>query len=144
MQKIEFIITCCHCEISNNKYSMEHQDWKPVILRKPQTKESLIKKGNYTIEKKQNLGNNKSFSDISARKLEQEEIPQLPKVSPALSAAISKGRTEKTLTRKDLARLCNLKESIIADYETGKAIPQTREIQIISKHLGVPLKKNME
>jgi ribosome-binding protein aMBF1 (putative translation factor) len=123
---------------------MDHQDWKPVVLVKPKTKETELKKGNFVTEKKFSAGTNKNNkSDILARKLEDEEIPVIAKVSKKLADAISDGRRNKNLTRKELANLCNMKESDITLYETCKAIPRNDQLQLMSKHLGIVLRKNM-
>lgn len=125
---------------------MNQQDFTPLILKKVLTKEQKIKKGKYVAVKKVNAGGNKAAnqSDVSAKKLDQEELPQVPKVSRALATAITNARVAKKLTRKDLGNLCSMTEADITAYETCKAIPQAAQLRTMSKHLGVVLKKNME
>jgi len=114
------------------------------VLRKTKTKEDLIKAGQYTVEKKEAGGTNKiKNTDISARKLEEEELPVIKTVSKGLSGAIVKARVEKGWKRKDLAMQCSLQESVIADYENGKAIFKIGEVNKIGRALGIVLKKDM-
>lgn len=120
---------------------MEHQDWKTLVIRgKPldQTKNAM-RAGQYeTVEK------SKKNPDLHKAKIEHEtENFELPRVSHALSQTIQQARTSHHWTRKELANKLNVKESVIADYENGKAIPEGHLLQKLSKILGVTLRKNM-
>jgi putative transcription factor len=103
-----------------------NQDWTTVVLRKPQTTTQKI----VNPQKPQTV------------KIEQEtEDFRHEKVSRELSLSIQKARTDKKWTRKDLAIKINEKESVITDYETGKAIPNGIILQKMSKALGITLRK---
>ncbi len=116
---------------------MDQQDWNEVIIRGKRTKEQAIREGNYVAEKKRPV-------DRHAQKLEQEtENFEHQKVSHNLAQAIQQARASKGLTRKELAQHLNVKVGVIADYETGKAIPNNVLLQKLSRAVGVILKKKM-
>jgi ribosome-binding protein aMBF1 (putative translation factor) len=121
---------------------MNHQDWTPVTISKPKTREQLIREGHRTIEKKDNGGGNKQTShDMSTRALETEEIPHLVTTGLDLGKAISSARSSKKLNQADLARLCNVNAGVIRDYENGSAIVESEVLNKINKVLGINLKK---
>lgn len=75
-------------------------------------------------------------------KLETEsENFRVEKVSHNLSQTIQQTRASKGWSRKEFAQRLNVKESIVADYETGKAIPNNTIMQKMSRVLGVTLRK---
>lgn len=88
---------------------MEHQDWKPVVL-----------KGN----KKSSKTQNKKFNgDNKMAKIDQATDVVKPKFFPRdLAQQIIKYRTNNKLNRKQFAQRLNIKESLLADIETCKAV----------------------
>lgn len=52
-----------------------------------------------------------------------------------------KARTGKKLSQKQLAQLMNEKPSLIADYESGRAIPNGQVISKLNRVLGCKLPK---
>jgi putative transcription factor len=101
------------------------QDWKPVIFKKQEEKKV------HTLHK-----------NVKINKIEQEtEDFRHEKITRDLSLAIQKARNDKGWTRKEFAAKINEKEAVIADYETGKAIPSGIIINKMNKVLGVSLKK---
>jgi len=116
---------------------MDHQDWREVVLRGKRSKEQNIRDGNYTVGKKRQ-------ENRHIQKLEQEsESFEHQKVSYNLAQAIQQGRCDKGWSRQELAQRLNVKVSVVADYETRKAIPNNLLLQKLSRLLGVTLKKNM-
>ncbi|KAL2100305.1 hypothetical protein ACEWY4_004699 [Coilia grayii] len=53
---------------------------------------------------------------------------------------IQQGRSNKGLTQKDLATKINEKPQVIADYETGKAIPNNQVMGKIERAIGLKLR----
>ncbi|XP_056145025.1 endothelial differentiation-related factor 1 homolog [Lampris incognitus] len=53
---------------------------------------------------------------------------------------IQQGRQDKGLTQKDLATKINEKPQVIADYETGKAIPNNQVMGKIERAIGLKLR----
>jgi putative transcription factor len=77
---------------------------------------------------------------MSARKLEEaEEAGKIAKVDKSLSKAIMQARTAKKMTQKDLATAVNEKPQVIAEYESGKAVPNPQIISKLERKLGTKL-----
>ncbi|KAG6897851.1 Endothelial differentiation- factor 1, partial [Termitomyces sp. T32_za158] len=54
--------------------------------------------------------------------------------------AIQDGRMALKLSQKDLAQKVNEKPSIIQDYESGKAVPNTQVLGKLERTLGIKLR----
>lgn len=54
--------------------------------------------------------------------------------------AIQQARMEKGLSQKDCAQKINEKPSVLQDYESGKAIPNTQILSKLERALGVKLR----
>jgi putative transcription factor len=77
---------------------------------------------------------------MSTRKLEEaDDVGKIAKVDKELSKAIMQARMAKKLTQKDLATAINEKPQVVAEYESGKAIPNPQIITKLEKHLGCKL-----
>lgn len=112
---------------------MDHQDWNTVVINGKQSTTPKISEG-----VKRPQGNS------HLRKLENEtENLHHQKVSHNLAQTIQNSRNEKGWTRAELAQRINVKAGVVADYETGKAIPDGVVLQRLSRALGVTLRKNM-
>ena len=106
---------------------MDHQDWKPVILKKNKKLEKIIEK-----VKVNNLNSN-SNQNINIKKLETEDI-KLEYIDKKVSKKIAKARLEQKISQQDLAnRLC-VKKNIINDLESGKILKNNK---IIRKTLNI-------
>ena len=120
---------------------MEHQDWTTVTLKKKNNKpktntnESSIPVSQHI--NKQNKSNVNSA--IIERKMDEGTF-ELPKVTHNLQQQLQKARQEKSMTQKELANKCNLTESTVKSYESGKAVPNQSDIDKMSKALGIRLK----
>jgi len=62
------------------------------------------------------------------------------KVAPSVGKAIAQSRQEKGLTQKDLGTKINEKPQVIAEYESGKAIPNPAILAKLERALGVKLR----
>lgn len=123
------------------------QDWTPVVLKAKTPTGSAKQKINQA--QRQNLevetvrkpfaGRNKQTPDVRV-KADDDENPVIPKVSHSVAQQITSARTAKGWTRKDLAQKLNVKEVIIAEYETSKATPDHKLLQRMRTVLGAPLK----
>ncbi|CRH00154.1 multiprotein bridging factor type 1, putative [Plasmodium relictum] len=130
---------------------MDHQDLKPVIWHKnekktkPKNIEEARKLGiDVEIEKKYFGGKNKSSKGNliieNKAKIEQEnENFKIDRVTPTFSRALQQARMNKKLTQAQLARLINESETVIKEYENGKAIPNNVIIQKLNRVLGINL-----
>lgn len=108
---------------------MDHQDWTTIIINKVDKDKKLPK----NIVKKTDLP--KPIINSSVKLDENDEVINIKYVSKDISQQVIMGRIAKKLTRKDLANKLNLKEDIIADIETGKAIYNGNTIAKIKKCL---------
>jgi len=70
---------------------------------------------------------------------ETEEL-QHQRVSLDVGKTIQLGRQNKNLTQKDLATKINEKPQVIAEYESGKAIPNNQVIGKIERAIGLKLR----
>lgn len=81
-----------------------------------------------------------SATIMSAKKLEEAtDVGTIAKVDKSLSKAIMQARMDKNLTQKDLATAINEKPQVVAQYESGKAIPNPQVIAKLERKLGVKL-----
>ena len=78
-----------------------------------------------------------SATIMSAKKLEEAtDVGTIAKVDKSLSKAIMQARTAKKMTQKDLGTAINEKPQVVAEYESGKAIPNPQIISKLERALG--------
>lgn len=104
---------------------MEHQDWKTVILRKKNTKPPPPK-----------APRNAKFKKMDS---DDPEPPQT--LNHSVKICIQQGRVANKLTQKQLAHKLNLPVQTIAEYESGKAIPNRQILSKIGRVIGINLNK---
>ena len=113
-----------------NKYldQLDHQDWKPVIIRKnaKQNVESVKKKLNNETLKKISIEN----------KAENDELKH-KQITIKLRYSIQKARCNQSLTQKQLAQKVNLSLQIISNIESGKAIYNHQHINKLKRFLKI-------
>ncbi|CAN0178560.1 unnamed protein product [Phaeothamnion confervicola] len=136
-----------------------NQDWEEVTLRKgraPQTAGAknvalaqAARAGAVTTERKFTGGTNASahHQPANARKLDEEtEEFKHQTVDRSLAQAIQQGRLAKGMTQKQLGTAINEKPQVVAEYESGKAIPNPAILTKLDRALGIhlprPPKKN--
>lgn len=123
---------------------MSHFDTKPLILKRALTTSEKVKNGIIKTEVKHVTGN-KSNSDIDKRKVEAGLIAP-PKMPHELSQAISRARTEKKLTRDQLAQKLAVSKDVITKLETpGTLLSEIKNLTLLftklNKALGTTFKK---
>ena len=119
-------------------------DSKPVVLRRNLTHDEKLKNGVFKTESKHITGN-KTSSDIDKRKVEAGILAP-PKMTHELSQAISKARTEKKLTRDQLAQKMAVSKDVVAKLETpGTLLTEINNLTLLftklNKILGTNFKK---
>jgi putative transcription factor len=102
---------------------MHHQDSDNIVLNKKEK-----------VQQKQNPPGTSKF-----RALDSEDPPPPETIKNSISFRIQQARQLKKMTRKDLAKGLNIKEFIITEYETGKAIPNNQVLRSIGNILGIKL-----
>ena len=121
----------------SNNYGFAHQDLETVVIRGKgaHIKKQKERSGEKTTQKKFDATHSNAM-----RKLDENgETFKVDKVNPKVVKAIIAGRTAKNWKRKDLAMRTQLTESIITEYETGKAKPNIGQIKKMERALGVKL-----
>ncbi|KAG8713944.1 multiprotein-bridging factor 1 [Ceratobasidium sp. 394] len=74
-------------------------------------------------------------------KLDREnDVAPPAKVLPSVGKAMQSARMELKLSQKDLAAKVNEKQSVLQDYESGKAIPNPQVLGKLERVLGVKLR----
>jgi putative transcription factor len=119
--------------------SQFQQDWNEVGWTdggkahqgsKKQELQKAARAGNLDAEKKIGAGSNKQVSAIgtpvNAGKLEESEELKVSTVSLELRKLLQQERMKANLKQQELAQACNLKATVIQDYEAGKAIPNSQ------------------
>ncbi|XP_030639971.1 endothelial differentiation-related factor 1 homolog isoform X1 [Chanos chanos] len=133
---------------------MAESDWDTVtILRKkgPSSAQAKSKQAVAAAQrrgeevettKKWSAGQNKQHMVTkNTAKLDREtEELHHQRVSLEVGKVIQKGRQDKGMTQKDLATKINEKPQVIADYESGKAIPNNQIMGKIERAIGLRLR----
>jgi ribosome-binding protein aMBF1 (putative translation factor) len=125
---------------------MDFQDWKDVKWDKRGEKSknesdktflnNQIRKGNVTQTiKKGSANQNKVNIVTNAKKIDSEEETFKHKLIGDIGKKIAQARCEKKLTQKQLANFLNLQESMVKNYETGKAIYNAEIVNRMEKFL---------
>uniref|UniRef100_A0A8C5WDR2 HTH cro/C1-type domain-containing protein n=1 Tax=Leptobrachium leishanense TaxID=445787 RepID=A0A8C5WDR2_9ANUR len=133
---------------------MAESDWDTVtVLRKKgpsaaqaKSKQAIIaaqRKGDdVETSKKWSAGQNKQHTITNKTAKLDRETEELhhDRVSLEVGKVIQQSRPATAMTQKDLATKINEKPQVIADYESGKAIPSNQVMGEIERTLGVKLR----
>lgn len=119
------------------------QQWEPVVLRKTKTPQQVSRENSVTVPKSARPNHKgDDGSGVNKRKLEQDDPTySLPIVTREMGIQISQARCKLGLTQAQLAQKCNLKLSIIQEYEKGQGIYDRKNLNPICRALGITLKK---
>ena len=109
--------------------ALDHQDWKPVVIKTNQKTEETKKSSKGLSEGQQ--------KDIKLMKQVEEGDLQHKKVSPEIRKQIQQKRGTLKWTQKQLAQKVNLQVSIINEIETGKAKYNPQHITKIRRVLQI-------
>ena len=113
---------------------MQHQDWKPVILRggkMPPKKKNVIAQKNKGLEK----------STKNKKLDESTEAKKITYITPKIKQQFINGRVAKKWKQKDLANAMSIPVKRIQEIESGKAINNMAYFQKIARKLGIKLEK---
>lgn len=107
---------------------MNHQDWTEIILKNPNVKKLTQEKEkpstHFEVTKQQKI--DKETENLSHEKVGLDVGKKIQNLR------IAKGFK----TQKQLANALNIKDDLIKQYETGKAIPDNQIMQKLKKVLG--------
>jgi putative transcription factor len=131
---------------------MQGQDWTDVIIHKGRTAapsvNAAIQHGQPVVtEKKREGGTNKPMHHhpvTTAIKLDHEtESFEHKHLSHDFKKTLMQARLQKKMSQADLGKTINERANVIADYETGKVVPNPAVVSKLSRSLGVKLNINM-
>ncbi|NBX48612.1 XRE family transcriptional regulator [bacterium] len=107
---------------------MDHQDWEPVVFRKP--KLDVVTVHRDPLAEQRN----------ALRKLENEE-KKCPKLALDMRQKLTQARIAYKLSQTDLAKKINVRQQLIQELESGKCIPDSEKsvLNKLQKVLNVSL-----
>lgn len=113
-----------------NKRTMEHQDWKQIILNKK-----------FSAQNKSHVLDRSTQEYSKAKKMDDEtENVKHEQVGLSLGKKIQNARMAVGFkSQKDLAQAINVKSDVIMAYESGKAIPDNIIMQKLRRVLKTKL-----
>ena len=127
---------------------LPHQDWNTITFTGTTGK---AKKGERAVQDAQRkgaevetirklAGNNQHGPVINMRKLADEtDIIPVAELPHEFRMAMQKARVAATLSQADLAKRINEKQSVINEYESGRAVPNPQVIVKIERALNCRL-----
>ncbi|CAG9332884.1 unnamed protein product [Blepharisma stoltei] len=126
-----------------------HQDWNRVVFTGPVGK---AKKGEQAIQdaqrrganietvRKAQGGHNQHGPQVNIRKLAEEtDVVDVPQLSHEFRIEMQKARVAAGLSQADLAKRINEKQSVVNEYESGRAVPDNQVIVKIERALNCRL-----
>jgi putative transcription factor len=126
-----------------------HQDWNRVVLTanaKPKKGEKAMseamRRGQDVESLRRQSGNAQHDGPNIRRLAEETDVPQVVTVGHEFGQMMMKARMEMNLKQQDLALRINEKQTVVKDYESGKAVPNPSVILKIERALNVHLPRN--
>ncbi|KAJ3218808.1 multiprotein-bridging factor 1 [Dinochytrium kinnereticum] len=117
---------------------------RPAVLKSEAEINAARRSGvNVSTEKKIVQNNNgPAYDPGKAAKLDREtEDFKIERLGLSVGKAIQQGRQAKNLTQKDLATKINEKQTVVNEYESGKAAnPNQQVLQKMERVLGIKLR----
>lgn len=127
---------------------LPHQDWNRITFSGPnnqrrgeQAVQDARRKGGAveSIRRNTNNSNRKQPVNMRVAAAEDGEVIPVAQLTHEFRVAMQKARTAAGLSQADLARRVNEKQSVINEYESGKAIPNPQIITKIERALNCRL-----
>ncbi|CAE6415164.1 Multiprotein-bridging factor 1 OS=Saccharomyces cerevisiae (strain ATCC 204508 / S288c) GN=MBF1 PE=1 SV=2 [Rhizoctonia solani AG-1 IB] len=134
---------------------MSDADWDTKVVIGNKGRAPKVTKGNTEInaarragavvstDKKTTGGNKGHVGPDHQRiaKLDREnDVAPPSKIAPSVGKAMQTARMDLKLSQKDVAAKINEKQSVLQDYESGKAIPNPQILGKLERALGVKLR----
>ncbi len=120
---------------------MSNQNWDQVVIHKNTRSKTKKTSSIGNILNKYGTPNSKKSDQVKKSVKEDTGDYSITRVSSSISKQIQKARNTKGISQKELALKINQKSTLISEYESGKAIPNSRILAQIGNVLGVTLKK---
>lgn len=128
-----------------------YQDWKKVTFQGPvgkakkgeQAVSDAVRRGEQVETVRKKSGNKNRPLPENLRKIaDSTDVIPVAQLNHDFKIAMQRARTNAKMSQADLAKKINEKQSIVNDYENGRAIPNPHIIQKIEKTLGVKLPRS--
>lgn len=122
--------------------SNDCQDWTVVTLRKKQPKVKgkidpyTARQQGVVVDTITKKDPSHTLTKVQREALNNDGEPnRILKIDKSVAQKIQKARNDLNMTRKELAQKINEKETVLAEYEKGTAIPNTQILNKIEKVL---------
>ncbi|KAG8731457.1 multiprotein-bridging factor 1 [Ceratobasidium sp. 423] len=134
---------------------MADADWDSKVVIGNKARTPKVTKGNAEVnaarragavvstDKKSTVGNKGHAGPDHQKiaKLDREnDVAPPSKIAPSVGKAMQTARMDLKLSQKDVAAKINEKQSVLQDYESGKAIPNPQILGKLERALGVKLR----
>lgn len=124
---------------------MSHQDWKVVELKQNPKKLTELEISRAVLKQDEQVVTIPRFNKDEVKKKQnldaETESFRLPALSHSFKIALMQARTRKGLTQAQLASAIGETESVVKNYENGKAVASAAVITKLNRVLGVLLPK---
>lgn len=127
---------------------MPHQDWNRITFtgnvgkakRGEQAVQDAHRKGNEVETIRKTGGNNNRGPTMNMKKMADEtDVIPVAELPHEFRMAMQKARVAINLSQADLAKRINEKQSVVNEYESGRAIPNPQVIVKIERALNCRL-----
>ena len=121
------------------------QQWTPVVLRKQITSKPKSELALHQAKAKgqiETVARGPASSGLS--KYDDNEVADFKQektITLEFKLALQKARQAKGLSQGDLAKMVNVTQKVIQDYESGKAVPVGNLINLLNRKLDTVLPK---
>ncbi|CAE6475455.1 unnamed protein product [Rhizoctonia solani] len=134
---------------------MSDADWDTKVVIGNKARTPKVTKGNAEVNAarragaivstdKKSTASNKGHVGPDHQKIakldRENDVAPPSKVAPSVGKAMQTARMELKLSQKDVAAKINEKQSVLQDYESGKAIPNPQILGKLERALGVKLR----
>mmetsp|Transcript_73604 Transcript_73604/g.117340 ORF Transcript_73604/g.117340 Transcript_73604/m.117340 type:complete len:143 (+) Transcript_73604:40-468(+) len=117
-----------------------HQDWNEVVLTKSSGYKGNNKKKSGGTSKSNNENSNSSSGSSKKKKIDEEQEDfRTAKIGKNFSVALQQARLKKNWKQQQLAQALNVRQTVINQYESGKAVPNPQLIAKMNRVLGTKL-----
>ena len=127
---------------------LPHQDWNQIkfagSVGKAKKGERAVqdahRKGNEVETIRRNVGNSNRAPPVNMKKLADEnDVIPIAELPHEFRMAMQKARVAANLSQADLAKRINEKQSVVNEYEKGRAIPNPQVIVKLERALNCRL-----
>ena len=125
-----------------------HQDWNQITFtgsvgkakKGEKAVQDAYRKGNEVETIRKNVGNSNRGPPVNMRKLADEtDVVPVAELPHEFKMAMQKARVSANLSQADLAKRINEKQSVVNEYENGRAVPNPQVIVKIERALNCRL-----